>query len=205
MVGREVERVEVELLGLDLRPLGQFPSHRDEGIGDVLGQDRDRVPGAGRLPSRRQRDVDAFGDQHRRVALGAQRRQPFVVAALGLAACGVDALAGVGALVLGQRAQRLSRQRHRRAVAEVFGLDARQRVQVVGKCDGLLGGVDRLGQCFRRQVDGLIAHAAALSLLTRLFGLSEARADASVAQVPIIGDSVHARSARASKTVPTGG
>ena len=79
MVGREVQRVEVELFGLDLGPLGQLPAHRDEGVGDVLGQDRDRVPGAEGLARRRQGDIDAFGDQHRRIALGAQRGQALVV------------------------------------------------------------------------------------------------------------------------------
>ena len=171
MIRRKVQRVEVELLGFDFRSFRQFPSHRDEGVGDMLGQDRDRMPGAGRLPRRRQGDVDALGDQHGRVPLGTQRRQPFVVALLGLAARGVDALAGVGPLLLGHGAQGLSRQRQRRAVTKVFGLDARQRVEIVGAGDGLAGSVDRFGQGLRRQVDGLITHAATLSLLTRLFGL----------------------------------
>ncbi len=112
MVGREVQGIEVELFGFDLGALSQLPTHRDEGVGDVFGQDRDRVPGAGGLPSRRQGDVDAFGDQHGRVALGTQHRQSFVVVALDLAACGVDALAGIGALLLGQSPQRLPGQRH---------------------------------------------------------------------------------------------
>ena len=73
MIGREVQRVEVELLGLDLGAFGQLPAHRDERVGDMLGQDRDRVPGADRLTGRRQRDVDALGDEHGGVALGAQR------------------------------------------------------------------------------------------------------------------------------------
>ena len=171
MVGREVQGVEVELLGFDLRPLGQFPPHRDEGVGDVFGQDRDGVPRAGRLSRRGQRDIDAFGHQHGRVPLGAQHRQAFVVAALGFAAGDVDPLAGIGAFFLGQAAQRLSRQRQRRAVTEVLGFGVRERIQTVGVCDGLLGGLDRLPQCFRRQIDGLISHAAALSLLTRLVGL----------------------------------
>jgi hypothetical protein len=72
----------------------------------------------------------------------------------------------------------LSRQRQRRAVTEVLGLDECQRLQVTRVCDGLPGGIDRIGQCVRRQVDGLIAHAATLSLLTRLFGLlASSRAD----------------------------
>ena len=144
MVGREVQRVEVELLGLDLGPLGQFPAHRDERVGDVLGQDRDRVPRTGRLAGRRQRHVDALGDQHRRVALGAQHRQPFVVGALGLGAGDVDPLAGVGAVGLGQGAQRLARQRDRRPVAEVLGLGAGQRVEVGRRVEGVPGRADRL-------------------------------------------------------------
>ena len=66
--------------------------------------------------------------QHRRVAFGPQDRQPFVKGALGFGACRVDALARVGALCLGQSRQCLSRQRQRRAVTEVLGLDPRQRV-----------------------------------------------------------------------------
>jgi hypothetical protein len=54
MVGREVQRVEVELLGLDLGSLCELPAHRDERVGDVLGQDGDRMPGADRLASRRE-------------------------------------------------------------------------------------------------------------------------------------------------------
>lgn len=132
------------------------------------------MPCAGRLPCGRQGDVDTFGDQHSGVALGPQRRQSFVVAALDLAAGDVDALADVGPVILGHAGQRLSRKRQRRAVAEVLGLGARQLVEIVGKHDRLAGGVDGLGQCFRRQhrqIDGLITHAATLSLLARLVGL----------------------------------
>ena len=111
VIGREVQRVEVELLGLDLGPFGQFPAHRDEGVGDVLGQDRDRVPGADRLAGRGQRHVDALGDQHRGVAFGAQRGEALVVGPLGLGAGDVDPLACVGAVGLGQRSQRLTGQR----------------------------------------------------------------------------------------------
>ncbi len=106
-----------------------------------------------------------FGDQHRGVAFGAQDREPFVVAPLGFGPRGVDPLAGVGALVLGDAAQRLARQGQRCAVAEVLGLEARQCVEIAGAREGLPGGADRFGQGFRRQVDGLITHAATLSLL----------------------------------------
>ena len=139
MVGREVERVEVELLGLDLGSLGQLPAHRDEGVGDVLGEDRDRVPRADRLTGRRQRHVDALGDQHRGVALGPQHLQSLVVAALRLGADDVDPLARVGSIGLRQRSQRLPCQRERRAVAQVLGLGARQGVEVAGQIEGMLG------------------------------------------------------------------
>ena len=95
MVGREVQRVEVELLGLDLGPLGQLPPHRDEGVGDVLGQHGDRVAGADRLTCRRQRHVDALGDEHCGVALGPQRAEALVVAALRLRAGDVHPPPGV--------------------------------------------------------------------------------------------------------------
>lgn len=170
VVGGKVEGVEVELLGFYLRALRKLPSHRDESIGDVLGQDRDWVPSPGRMPRRRQGDVYAFGDQDRCVALGAQCGQPFVVTALDLRACDVDPLAGIGALVFRQGAQRLARQGQRRAVAQMLGFDARQGVKVRGSFDGLLGGGDGSGQGVGRQVDGLITHAAAFSLLTILDG-----------------------------------
>ena len=66
----EVQRVEVELFGLHLGALGQLPAHRHKGVGDVLGQDGDRVAGADRLSGGGQGDVDRLGDQDRGVALG---------------------------------------------------------------------------------------------------------------------------------------
>ena len=160
MVGREVQRVEVELLGLDLGSFGQLPAHRDERVGDVLGQDGDRVAGADGLPGRRQRHVDALGDQHCGVALGAQHGEPLVVGLLRLGARDVDPLARVGAVGLGQRPQRLAGQRDRRAVAEVLGLGAGQRVEVAGQVEGVAGRADGFGQRFVGQVDGLISHPA---------------------------------------------
>ena len=165
VVGREVERIEVELLGLDFRPLGQFPPHRYEGVGDVLGQNRDRMPRAGRLAGRRQGHVDALGDQDGGIPLSAQRRQPFVVTALNIAAGAVHKTTGVRTIRLGQRGQRLARQRQRRAITKVLGLGTCQCVEVGRGCEGLPGCVDRCGQRLQRQVDGLVTHAATLSLL----------------------------------------
>src|ERR1700744_3023044 len=163
VVGGEIQRVQVELLGFAFGPLGKFPSHRDERVGDVLGQDRDRMARAGRLPRRGQSHVDTLGDQQRGVALGGEPRQSFVVAALDIAARRVHPLAGISPLGLGHGAQRLSRQRHRRAVAEVLGLGTSQRVKIRRGRERLPGCIDRGGQRLRRQVDGLVNHAATLS------------------------------------------
>ena len=71
-----------------------------------------------------------LGDEHGRVPLGTQGGQPLVVGALRVGAGDVDPFAGVGPVGLGQRPQRLTSQRDRRAVAEVLGLGAGQLVQV---------------------------------------------------------------------------
>ncbi len=112
-----------------------------------------------RLPRRRQRHVDALGDEHRGVSLGTQRREPLVVAALRLAARDVDPPPGVGAISLRQRSQRLAGQRDRRAVAQVLGLGPGQRVEVARQVEGVAGRADRFGQRFVRQI-GLIDHPA---------------------------------------------
>ncbi len=172
MIGREVQCIEVELLGLDLGAFGELPAHRDEGVGDVLGQDGDRVPGAEGLTGGRQRDVDPLGDQHCGVALGPQGRQPLVVGVLDLGACDVDPFARIGAVGLRQRAQRLTGQRDRRPVAEMLGLGASQPVQIDRRTERMPSGADRFGQRFFRQVQGLISHPAIIG-----DGLIEASAD----------------------------
>jgi hypothetical protein len=101
MIGWEVQCVEVELLGLELRALGQLPAHRDERVGDVLGQNRDGMPRTDRLARRGQRDVDAFGHQDRGVAFDAQRRETLVVGILRVGAGHVDQAPGIGTLGLG--------------------------------------------------------------------------------------------------------
>lgn len=106
------------------------------------------MTGADRLAGRGQSDVDALGDQDLGITLGPQRGQAVLVAALGLAAGDVDALAGIGALGFGQYSQRLARQRYRGPVAEVFGLDLRELVQRRGLVEGMPGRADRPGQRF---------------------------------------------------------
>ena len=101
-----------------------------------------------RLTGRRQCHVDALGDERRGVAFCPQRGEPLVVAALRLGAGHVDPLAGIGAVSLGQRAQRLAGQGDRRTVTEVFGLGARQRVEVGGQVERMPGRADPFGQRF---------------------------------------------------------
>ena len=63
VVDAEVQRVEVEPLRLELGPLGDLPAHRDEDVGDALGQRLQRVPRAARVPVGGQRDVDGLLDE----------------------------------------------------------------------------------------------------------------------------------------------
>ena len=53
VVGTEVERVEVEPLGLHHGPLGNLPAHRHEHVGDPLRQHGERVPGTARAAAHR--------------------------------------------------------------------------------------------------------------------------------------------------------
>ena len=102
VVGPEVEGVEVEPLALELRTLGDLPAHPDEGVDEALGDELDRVAGAGLAPQRGDGDVDALVDEDALVALGLELglagRERLADAATGLA----DALAGLG---LGARRQ----------------------------------------------------------------------------------------------------
>ena len=76
VIGRRVERVEVEPLRLDLWTFRDAPAHRDEHVDDAVGQRRDRVPGTARRAVPRQRDVDRLLDQNPGIALREQRRLP---------------------------------------------------------------------------------------------------------------------------------
>jgi hypothetical protein len=83
---------------------------------------------------------------------------------LRIAARTVHEPAGVGALSLGHGGQRLAGQRQWRAITKVLGLGACQRVEIGRVRERLPGCVDRGGQRLHRQVDGLVTHAATLSL-----------------------------------------
>ena len=162
VVRREVQGVEVELLRLDLGPLGQLPTHRDERVRDVFRQDRDGMARTDRLAGRRQRHVDLLGLQRRSVPLGAQHLESLVVGALSVRPGHVHEPTRVGAGLLGQRRQRLAGQGDGRSVAEVRGLGSGERVEVGGLVEGALRRIDRCGQRFLSW-SGLIRHPAIIS------------------------------------------
>ena len=130
VVRAEVERVEVEPLGLDERTLGDLPAHRHEDVGDALGEHRDRVPGALGPAVPGQGDVHRLLDEHPLLGLdlelGLALRQRLVHRAAGLA----DALAGVLAGLRWQRADLPVGQSERRAVTGVLGADVLEGLEV---------------------------------------------------------------------------
>ena len=160
VVRAEVERVEVQPLGLDLGALGDLPAHRDEHVADQLLEGGQRVPGALRGAVPRQRDVDGLLDQHPRLVLGLElglpgRRAP---ASTAPRAC-ADAHAGVLAGLRRQRADLPVRQRQRRAVAGVLGADPLERVEVGGGGDRGEGGLAHrldLVRLQRGDLDGVV-------------------------------------------------
>ena len=103
VVGAEVEGIEVEPLALELGPVGDLPTHADEGVDEALGRELDRVAGAGLASQGRHGDIDPLLDEDALVALdlelgltgGEGLRHPTA----GL----TDPLAGLG---LGARRQR---------------------------------------------------------------------------------------------------
>ncbi|SKU04778.1 Uncharacterised protein [Mycobacteroides abscessus subsp. abscessus] len=149
VVGQKIQGIEVEMLGFDLGAVRHFPSHRDEGVGDVLRQDRDGVAGPQGLPSRGQCHVDAFRDEYRGVAFGTQRLQPVVIGLLRLRASRVDELAGLGPLVLRERTQRLTSLRQRRLFSEMVDLRLREAIQIVGGIKGSASSINGSCQKFR--------------------------------------------------------
>jgi hypothetical protein len=105
MVRREVERLEVVPVVLDLRTVGQLVAEPGEDVDDPLERAADRVQPAAAAVAPRQADVDRFAGQarlqrglvERGLARGQGLRDPVAGA--------VDRLARGLALVGGQRAQ----------------------------------------------------------------------------------------------------
>jgi hypothetical protein len=136
VVGRDVERVEVVPLGLDLGPLGDLVPHRDEHVRQLVGDHRDRVPGAGRGPVGRQGDVDPLGDQDLLVALALELRLALLDRGGDAADGGADPAARVGPGLRRQRADLGPGQGQRRLVARVREARLLELVQVLGRVDG---------------------------------------------------------------------
>lgn len=130
VVGQEVQGVEVEPLRLDLGALGDLVAHGHEDVRDPLHERGQRVPGAGRYPVVRQRDVDRLLDQDPAVALGLQLGlaggEGLAHGAAGLA----DALARLGLGLGRQRADLAVGEGERRGPGGVRGLRVSERVEI---------------------------------------------------------------------------
>ena len=165
VVGQEVQRVEVEVLCLDLRSVGDLPAHADEDVGDLLGQDRDRVLGPTLTAGGRHGDVDALGGENLGVALLLQ-------GVLGRGECLLDPAAGlvdqascVLALILRQRAEVTACRGHRGVVAEVATPEFSQLVQVPRLVECLFSSGSRRLEPGLTHVD-FVSHLAHLALVS---------------------------------------
>ena len=69
VVGRDVERIEVEPLGFSLGPLGHLVAHRREYLGHTLHESAEGVPCPENRAPGRHRDIHGFLDEDMRVAL----------------------------------------------------------------------------------------------------------------------------------------
>ena len=130
VVRLEVQGVEVEPLGFDLRAFGDFPAHAHEDVADAVLQRGERVAGTGTAAARRRGDIHGFLDQDPRVVLGFELggagRERLVDASAG----GAHELAGGGLLVLGQPADLSVGQAQRRLLAGVGQTGRLEFVQV---------------------------------------------------------------------------
>ncbi len=147
MIRWEVQRVEVQPLGLQLRALGDLPTHRDEDVADPLHHRRDRMACPGRVPICGQADVDGLGAQHGAITLGEKLLLAQVHRAVHPGARGADEPAGDGPLGLVEAGDRPVGQGQRRTVSGVLEPRHLQGVEVGGVVDG----IDRGGG---RRVDG---------------------------------------------------
>ena len=143
VVRDEVQGVEVEVLRLDLRAIGDFPPHADEDVRDLLVEDRDRVLGANLAAGRWLGDVDALGAQRFLVALLLELGFDLGKELLNATACHVDDATGVLALILRQRAEGAASGRDRSVVTEVRATGLSEFLEVRRGGKGLFGGFGR--------------------------------------------------------------
>ena len=128
----EVQRIEVEVLRLDLRAFSNFPTHADEDVRDLLTQRRNRVHRTSLRTQCRQRDVDLLLAQLLLTVLrfthGTKLRENF----LRTPTRHVHNATGILTLILRNRSQRLPRLHNRRLLAQVRALGLFKRRQVRG-------------------------------------------------------------------------
>ena len=117
VVRGEIERVEVEPLGLEFRAVGDLPAHRNEDVGNFVGDHRHRVPGPDPPPVVRQGDVDGFVDQHPGIPFGEQHLLAGGQRVGHLAPRGADQATGRALGLLGQATDGPVGQGQRRLVA----------------------------------------------------------------------------------------
>ena len=103
VVGRDIERVEVEPFGFSFGTLGDLVAHSDEDLGHPLHQGVQRVAPTPRHSVGGQRDVDSLLDEDTRVALGFEGGEPAVQRLADGLSRAADALARFG---LGRGRQR---------------------------------------------------------------------------------------------------
>ena len=60
VIGKEVQGVKVEILGLNLGAFRDFPAHAHKNIGDLLAQRSNGMKRAGAFTRRGNRDVDTL-------------------------------------------------------------------------------------------------------------------------------------------------
>ena len=106
MVGRGVQRVEVEPAVLGLRALGDLVAHRREDVDDPVDHERERMPVADRRAGRGHRDVDGLLDEHAGVTFGVELGRTALERLVDVGGERVQPLAGLGALGPGQRPER---------------------------------------------------------------------------------------------------
>ena len=159
VVRDEVQRVEVEPLGLDLGAFGHLPPHRHENVGDAISDQRQWVLGAAWLAVPRQRHVDGFLDQDAGVAVSLEHLSARLDRGSNGAAGGSDALARLGSRGWRQSADLTVGESERRAVAVVGHLHRVQQVEVGRRrdvCQRLVGHARHLVGMQRRDLDGVV-------------------------------------------------
>ena len=146
MVGRNVQRLEVMEIVLDLRPLGDREADPGEECLDARQGAAERMAAAGPLPPPWQRHVNRLARQpgiqrrrfQRRLACGDGGFQRLLSL--------VDGLAGVAPLFGRQAPQFLEALGERAFLAQIMHARLIQGGEIAGPGDGGLGGLNQFGQ-----------------------------------------------------------